>query len=203
MMWVPLQALRCVFGTDFARRQSQAAFAHDAQAGLAEFEEAAEVHEPRTQCVRCGGVDSPGHECGRPQQDSSPVASASTGDGGEAVSGPPRPPASPQPELVDLIIDVLGKHRHHMYDVGSHGCNCGQRFADYIFWRDHAAGLIAERIESARPAAPFTHGDLSAAADVIRAYVAKHQHAMDPRLADRLGALADRLASGANADSNP
>lgn len=63
--FVPWQAWRCALGTDFAWRQSQAAYAHDAMVGLDEFEEANEVHEPRAQCKWCGGVDTPGHDCGR------------------------------------------------------------------------------------------------------------------------------------------
>jgi len=61
--FVPWQAWRCALGTDFAWRQSQAAYAH--AAGLTAFEEANEVHEPRAQCKWCGGVDTPGYDCGR------------------------------------------------------------------------------------------------------------------------------------------
>ncbi len=75
--FVPWQAWRCALGTDFAWRQSQAAFAHDAMVGLDEFEEANEVHEPRTQCLRCGGVDTDDHQCGRKRH--CPCGSATCG----------------------------------------------------------------------------------------------------------------------------
>lgn len=75
--FVPWQAWRCALGTDFAWRQSQAAYAHDAAEGLNEFEEANEVHEPRTQCLRCGGVDTDDHQCGRKRH--CPCGSATCG----------------------------------------------------------------------------------------------------------------------------
>ncbi|UJL29972.1 hypothetical protein HZU38_05585 [Mycolicibacterium vanbaalenii] len=73
------------------------------------------------------------------------------------VDGPPASaaPAGPPNSNADLIIEILGSHRHYMYDIGNHACACGKRFTDYVFWRDHAADAIAERIEKAAPPDAF------------------------------------------------
>ena len=113
------------------------------------------------------------------------------------VDGPPASAAPAGPPSGDLIAAVLGRHRHYMYHIGDHACACGQRFTDYVFWRDHAAEVIAERIEKATSTAQLTRGNLFEAAATIRAAVPYAPVDDDIDIAAHLYALADRLDAAA------
>ena len=113
------------------------------------------------------------------------------------VDGPPASAAPAGPPSGDLIAAVLGRHRHYMYHIGDHACACGQRFTDYVFWRDHAAEVIAERIEKATSTAQLTRGNLFEAAATIRAAVPYAPADDDIDIAAHLYTLADRLDAAA------
>lgn len=165
---VPWQGLRCLMGHDFD-------YPLDGAEQLAERESEEEVSEPRCQCLGCGGVDTPEHECQRPNQSSPFVPRRSEGESPQVMqpSGepagvdtpfPPRvPPAGPDlaAYLEPAILEVLSDHRvAYFRDEAMYECfGLGEGKAHAVFgryadWTEHVTADLAPHIVQALRSAP-------------------------------------------------
>lgn len=117
-------------------------------------------------------------------------------------------------ELGELIAEVLDQHypqpRGFNRDGTQHircmqdnrtACRRAHLVADWQGWREHVAEMATERIQRATPPAPFTHGDLSEAAQIVSNAARNSTTTWDEY--HRLTALARRLADASDADPNP
>lgn len=139
--------------------------------------------------------------------DVAPAVSADAEHGPAGVRVPPStPPAGRTAELAALIAEVLSEHVAYDYAGRvecEHRATMGMTLFDcWASWRQHMSWHIADRIKKATPPAPFTFGDLTWAAGVIRAYLALGP-IEDARERIKLRELSDRLADAGIADPNP